>query len=109
PIEIADEVIPDTVGGSSTAAGESTEPVDGLGRAVRTWKKRFLRGAVLAVMITLTGGGAAALAMNKSVTLDVDGEQRTVHSFGDTVGEVLDDAGVSVGAHDALSPSPQAS
>ncbi|MBK1785538.1 transglycosylase family protein [Prauserella sp. ASG 168] len=47
--------------------------------------------------------------MNKSVTLDVDGELQTVRSFGGTVGEVLEDAGISVGAHDALSPSPQAS
>ncbi|EIF00476.1 hypothetical protein SacglDRAFT_03620 [Saccharomonospora glauca K62] len=89
---------------------ESTdsEGEDGFVGAVKTWKKRFLRGTVLAVMITLTGGGAAALAMNKSVTVDVDGEKQTIRSYGDTVGEVLEDAGITVGAHDALSPSPQA-
>jgi len=59
-------------------------------------------------MISVAGGGAAALAMNKSVTVDVDGQQQTVHSFGGTVGEVLEDAGLSVGEHDSLSPSPQA-
>lgn len=75
---------------------------------IKTWKKRFLKGAALSVLITLTGGGAAALAMDKSVTIEVDGTERTVHSFGDTVGEVLDDVGLEVGAHDALSPSPQA-
>jgi uncharacterized protein YabE (DUF348 family) len=84
------------------------EPEPGLANAVRTWKKRFLKGAVMAVMITLTGGGAAALAMTKSVTLSVDGENPTIRSYGDTVGEVLDDAGITVGAHDSLSPSPQA-
>ncbi len=91
-------------------AQEAAEPdsEDGFVGAVKTWKKRFLRGTVLAVMITLTGGGAAALAMNKSVTVDVDGEKQTIRSYGDTVGEVLEDAGISVGAHDALSPSPQA-
>jgi uncharacterized protein YabE (DUF348 family) len=76
--------------------------------AVKTWKRRFLRGSVLALLISITGGGAAALAMNKSVTVDVDGHEQTVHSFGKTVGEVLQDAGLTVGEHDALSPSPQA-
>ncbi|MEY7973014.1 transglycosylase family protein [Saccharomonospora xinjiangensis] len=89
-------------------AQSEPEREDGFVSAVKTWKKRFLRGTVLAVMITLTGGGAAALAMNKSVTVDVDGEKQTIRSYGDTVGEVLEDAGISVGAHDALSPSPQA-
>ncbi|TKG62051.1 resuscitation-promoting factor [Prauserella endophytica] len=100
-------VVPDEASADRTAEAQE-KPEDGLATAVKTWKKRFLKGAVLAVMITLTGGGAAALAMNKSVTLDVDGERQTVRSFGGTVGEVLEDAGITVGAHDALSPSPQA-
>ncbi|MEU6645694.1 transglycosylase family protein [Saccharomonospora sp. NPDC046836] len=105
PIVVPDEASADRVGKTAQVLAE---PEDGLATAVKTWKKRFLKGAVLAVMITLTGGGAAALAMNKSVTLDVDGERQTVRSFGGTVGEVLQDAGVTVGAHDSLSPSPQA-
>ncbi|WP_197318691.1 resuscitation-promoting factor [Saccharomonospora sp. NB11] len=102
PIALPDEAE------ASAETDASEEAEDGLVSAVKTWKKRFLRGTVLAVMITLTGGGAAALAMNKSVTVDVDGEKQTIRSYGDTVGEVLEDAGISVGAHDALSPSPQA-
>ncbi len=85
---------------SGEASGEQAEAgqdEDGLVGAIKTWKRRFLRGTVLAVMITLTGGGAAALAMNKSVTVDVDGERQTVRSYGDTVGEVLEDAGIEVG------------
>ncbi|SFB47610.1 Uncharacterized conserved protein YabE, contains G5 and tandem DUF348 domains [Amycolatopsis marina] len=104
-------VVPDEASEDRSGRGlaaEDEEPVEsGLLAATRTWKKRFLKGTILAVLITLTGGGAAALAMNKSVTVDVDGQQQTVRSFGDTVGEVLQDAGLSVGAHDALSPSPQ--
>jgi uncharacterized protein YabE (DUF348 family) len=102
-IVVPDEASEDRTGGPA----EQEEPERALATATRTWKKRFLKGTVMAVLITLTGGGAAALAMNKSVTLEVDGKQQTVHSFGDTVGEVLEDAGLSVGAHDALSPSPQ--
>ncbi|WP_253864049.1 resuscitation-promoting factor [Prauserella halophila] len=101
--------IVDTPATPDAAAGTSAdEPEGGLAGAIKTWKKRFLKGSVLAMLITLTGGGAAALAMNKSVTLDIDGNEQTVRSFGDTVGEVLDDADIDVGKHDALSPSPQA-
>ncbi|PRX49980.1 uncharacterized protein YabE (DUF348 family) [Prauserella shujinwangii] len=105
PITVPDEAAGDRVGKTAPAL---EEPDQGLAGAVRTWKKRFLKGAAMAVLITLSGGGAAALAMNKSVTVEVDGQERTVRSFGDTVGEVLDDAGINVGVHDALSPSPQA-
>nr|WP_236789474.1 resuscitation-promoting factor [Amycolatopsis sp. GM8] len=102
-------MIPDRVSEERTEYVEvEPEPERALMTAVKTWKKRFLRGSVLALLISITGGGAAALAMNKSVTVDVDGHEQTVHSFGKTVGEVLKDAGVSVGEHDALSPSPQA-
>ncbi|WP_425484507.1 ubiquitin-like domain-containing protein [Haloechinothrix aidingensis] len=110
--------VPDTPGGLYVDEALTTElPVvaepepeeSGLGSAVKQWKRRFLKGAVAAVLLTLTGGGASALAMNKSVTVEVDGQEQTVRSFGSTVGDVLDDAGISVGAHDALSPSPDAS
>jgi resuscitation-promoting factor RpfB len=101
--------LPDSASEDRTASAEAQEePERALVSAVRTWKRRFLRGSVLALLISLTGGGAAALAMNKSVTVDVDGHTQTVHSFGKTVGEVLADAGLTVGEHDALSPSPQA-
>ncbi|OLT49287.1 transglycosylase [Saccharomonospora sp. CUA-673] len=96
-------------GAVAAADADDLDADDGFASAVRTWKKRFLKGSVLAMLITLTGGGAAALAMNKSVTLDVDGEQQTIRSYGETVGEILDDADINVGKHDALSPSPQAS
>ncbi|TVT53923.1 DUF348 domain-containing protein [Amycolatopsis rhizosphaerae] len=106
-LALPDEVSEDRTASSEAGEGEE-EPEPALVSAVKTWKRRFLRGSVLALLISLTGGGAAALAMNKSVTVDVDGHTQTVHSFGKTVGEVLADAGLTVGEHDALSPSPQA-
>ncbi|WP_206792699.1 resuscitation-promoting factor [Amycolatopsis sp. MtRt-6] len=103
-------VIPDGLEEDRTASPEARRAAldEGLRQTTKVWKRRFLKGAVLSVMISVAGGGAAALAMNKSITVDVDGHQQTVHSFGDTVGEVLEDAGLSVGEHDSLSPSPQA-
>jgi uncharacterized protein YabE (DUF348 family) len=101
--------LPDLASEDRTASAEAQEePERALVTAVKTWKRRFLRGSILALLISITGGGAAALAMNKSVTVDVDGHTQTVHSFGKTVGDVLADAGLTVGEHDALSPSPQA-
>ncbi|MBB4688265.1 transglycosylase family protein [Amycolatopsis jiangsuensis] len=105
PLSLPDELAEDR---TATPQAKQVAVEEGLREATRTWKRRFLKGAVLAVMITVGGGGAAALAMNKSVTVDVDGQQRTIHSYGGTVGEVLEDAGLSVGEHDSLSPSPQA-
>lgn len=100
--------LPDAISADRTVSEEGDDQPDELVSAVKTWKRRFLRGSVLALLISITGGGAAALAMNKSVTVDVDGHEETVHSYGKTVGEVLKDAGLTVGEHDALSPSPQA-
>jgi uncharacterized protein YabE (DUF348 family) len=106
PVVIPDEVEEDRTGRDGQRGKAKAD--GGLIEATKNWKRRFLKGAALAVLISLSGGGAAAMAMNKSVTVEVDGQEQTVHSFGDTVGEVLQDAGLTVGAHDSLSPSPQA-
>jgi uncharacterized protein YabE (DUF348 family) len=76
---------------------------------IRRWKKTVLKATVASLLVSLIGGGAAAIAMNKSVTVDVDGEAIQVSTYADTVGEVLQDEGLNVGSHDALSPSPSAS
>jgi uncharacterized protein YabE (DUF348 family) len=89
-------IVPDSV--------EGPELVEALGK----WKRRFLKSAVAAVLISITGGGASALAMDKSITVDVDGHATTVRTWESTVGEVLADEGIAIGEHDALSPSPQA-
>ncbi|HEX7306391.1 transglycosylase family protein [Lentzea sp.] len=73
--------------------------------AVSTWKRRFLKGAVAAVLVSISGGGVTAMAMDKSLTVEVDGALQTVHSYEGTVGEVLAEEGIVVGEHDALSPS----
>jgi uncharacterized protein YabE (DUF348 family) len=73
--------------------------------AVSSWKRRFLKGAVAAVLVSISGGGVTAMAMDKSVAVDVDGVSSTVHSYEGTVGEVLEEEGIKVGEHDALSPS----
>jgi resuscitation-promoting factor RpfB len=73
--------------------------------AVTSWKRRFLKGAVAAVLVSISGGGVTAMAMDKSLTVEVDGAMQTVHSYEGTVGDVLAEEGIVVGEHDALSPS----
>jgi uncharacterized protein YabE (DUF348 family) len=97
--------VPDTLAGEV----DDEAPPTGLVAAVRKWKRTFLRASIAAVLVSLTGGGAAAIAMNKSVTIDVDGVETHVRTYSGTVGEVLDDEGIQTGAHDSLSPSPTAS
>ncbi|MDQ2584625.1 resuscitation-promoting factor [Saccharothrix yanglingensis] len=107
PITIPDEVSQDRVAGA-LAAERPDAPPAALVEAAGKWKRRFLKAAVATVLVTISGGGATAIAMDKSVTVDVDGEAKTVRTYESTVGEILADEGIVVGEHDALSPSPQA-
>jgi uncharacterized protein YabE (DUF348 family) len=104
-------VIPDALSADGTAyefplTGDDAPPEVVTG--IKRWKKSVLKASIASILVSLIGGGAAAIAMNKSVTVDVDGEAHTVNTYADTVGEVLEDEGIKVGSHDALSPSPNA-
>jgi uncharacterized protein YabE (DUF348 family) len=85
---------------------EDDEP--GVATGIKRWKKTVLKASLASILVSMIGGGAAAIAMNKSVTVDIDGKSHQVNTYADTVGEVLEDEGVDVGSHDALSPSPSA-
>ena len=65
----------------------------------------LVRATVLAVLLALLGGGAAALAMDKAVTLIVDGSERTLHTFAADVGAALVDAGLTAAPQDRVSPA----
>ncbi|KOV89683.1 resuscitation-promoting factor [Nocardia sp. NRRL S-836] len=84
---------------------EEREDPQLLVQSVTSWKRRFLKGAVAAVLVSISGGGVTAMAMDKSVAVDIDGVTSTVHSYEGTVGDVLAEEGIRVGEHDALSPS----
>lgn len=101
-------VIPDELSGPQPLKVTTDEQPPGLVAAVRRWKSTFLKATIAAVLVSLIGGGAAAIAMNNSVTVDIDGTAHRVNTYADTVGEVLEEEGITVGAHDAISPSPAA-
>jgi resuscitation-promoting factor RpfB len=69
----------------------------------------FLSAKMLAVggvaVAVVAGGTTAAMAFDHSVKLTVDGSSETVHTFGDTVAEVLASEGIAPGEKDAVTPS----
>lgn len=60
-----------------------------------------------AVVSALVGGGVAYITFDNAVALSVDGKTQTVHTFGDTVEDVLADQGIEVGDHDDVVPSAE--
>ncbi|WP_433557884.1 transglycosylase family protein [Pseudonocardia xinjiangensis] len=65
----------------------------------------LVRGTVLAVLVALVGGSATALAMDKTVTITVDGHDRTVHTFGSDVAAALESAGLTPAPQDRVEPA----
>ncbi len=66
---------------------------------------RSLKSVLLAlVLLGLVGGSLAYVAAQKSLTLTVDGQAREVHTYADTVGEVLEDEGLQAQSHDVVLP-----
>jgi uncharacterized protein YabE (DUF348 family) len=62
--------------------------------------------AINATVVTaLVGGGVAYITLDNAVALTVDGQTETVHTFGDSVEDVLDDRGIELSARDEVIPS----
>lgn len=68
----------------------------------RAYRRTLAQALVLSLVVA---GTAAFASLHKTVTLDVDGEVRTVSAFGRTVGDVLEAHDVAVGPRDLVSPA----
>ena len=66
---------------------------------------RLMRASVLAVLLCLVAGGGTALAMDKSVTVTVDGQDRTLHTFATDVGGALATLGLTASPQDRVEPA----
>lgn len=72
-------------------------------------RKSILIGAVATGVVGALGiGSVAYTALDKTVTLSVDGNTRTVHTFGNTVSDVLAGADLQVSSRDVVAPGPDA-
>jgi len=68
-------------------------------------KRRLVIGAQGVALGAIAVGAVGFVSADKTVQLTVDGQSRTVQTFGNDVAAVLRAADVTVGAHDDVSPS----
>ncbi len=67
---------------------------------------RRTRLAALAAVVTVAvAAGVGVAAVNKTLTLNIDGRSTTVRAFSGTVGEVLASQDIDLGQHDLVAPS----
>jgi len=89
-------------------AARAPEPVPARSRHIATGSARgrtLVRAAVLAVLLALVGGGATAVAMDKTVTVTVDGRDRTLHTYAADVASALAATGMLPTAQDRVEPA----
>ncbi len=66
-------------------------------------------GLYAAALAAVVGGTVAWTAVDKNVTVVVDGQARTIHTTAGTVAGALSGAGYSVGDHDIVAPAASSS
>ncbi|WP_236710652.1 resuscitation-promoting factor [Streptomyces sp. 150FB] len=97
PPVVAPPVIPPVISPSGHASSRRRTPAPSP-EALRRLVPQAL------VVAFLAGGTSAFVASDKAVELNVDGVPRTLHTFADGVDELLAEEGVSIGAHDVVTP-----
>ena len=68
-----------------------------------------VKGGVAVALLAVAAGGSTAIALDKQVTVTVDGVEQVVHTFSSTVGGALESGDIEVGPADQMSPTPSAS
>jgi uncharacterized protein YabE (DUF348 family) len=69
------------------------------------YRRPLAQALVIALFVAMLLASLAAVALNKSITITVDGTDRTVHTFASDVRGAVEAAGVAVGPRDRLEPS----
>ncbi|SDC88317.1 Uncharacterized conserved protein YabE, contains G5 and tandem DUF348 domains [Sanguibacter gelidistatuariae] len=80
----------------------SKDRISGQRRPVHSPVRRVVQGAVLVALVAAT---TAFTTMHKTITIEIDGDVRTVSAFGSTVGDVLAGHQVTISAEDVVFPS----
>ncbi len=83
--------------------GSGPHPSTEGGRRTGRRRATLVTGGALALV--LAAGSVAYGQAHKTVTLDVDGQVRTVGTFAGSVDDLLADESVGIGARDAVSPA----
>ncbi|MGH3611499.1 MAG: transglycosylase family protein [Pseudonocardia sp.] len=99
PSQQLDHIAP-TPAPPQISAPQPTPPVSRPARA-----RTIVRAVVLAVLFSLVVTGAVALAADKTITVTVDGEDRTLHTFSGDVAGALESAGLTPAPQDRVEPA----
>ncbi|RTL65164.1 MAG: resuscitation-promoting factor [Pseudonocardiaceae bacterium] len=89
---------------STAPAGLTEADAAELDEATRGRNRTVVRATALAALVTLTAGSGTALAMDKTVTVTVDGKSQVVHTFSGDVAGALEAAGVATNPQDRVAP-----
>ena len=65
-------------------------------------RKKLFHGLILSAVLT---SGYAWVSLDKTVSVEVDGQPRSVRTFAGTVGGVLDQLDIEPGSHDLVAPA----
>jgi uncharacterized protein YabE (DUF348 family) len=111
PAEAPAQVEPEPVEVAEPPAGLNRRPATHtIPRRTRTRPapvtgRRGPKVAALVALLLLTVASGSALAMDKAITLTVDGHDRTVHTFAGDVQGVLAAAGIAASPQDRVEPA----
>ncbi len=72
-------------------------------------RSNAVKGGVAIALLTVAAGGSTAVALDKEVTVTVDGVDQVVHTFSSDVAGALDSGDIDLGPGDQLAPGPNAS
>jgi resuscitation-promoting factor RpfB len=117
PVEAPETPAPETAPAPRRGRSERTRPetkANGAGKpptVLRTRPRtgplgRIVQGTVLAALVA---GAVTYVAFDKSITLNIDGQTQTLHTFAGTVGAVLTADDISTGSKDIVTPAPGSS
>jgi len=71
-------------------------------------RSHAVKGGVAVALLAVAAGGSTAVALDKEVTVTVDGVDQVVHTFSGDVAGALDSADIELGPADQLAPGPNA-
>ncbi|GAA1996644.1 DUF348 domain-containing protein [Nakamurella flavida] len=99
--------MPSTTDLINEPAGNDGAAADaGRHRAGRPTRRRIVLVAAATVLGLAAVGGGSAAALSKTVTITVDGQERSVTTLAGSVQGALTSAGLTVGEHDVIAPAP---
>ncbi|MDF2979331.1 MAG: transglycosylase [Actinomycetospora sp.] len=71
-------------------------------------RSNAVKGGVAVALLAVAAGGSTAVALDKEVTVTVDGVDQVVHTFSGDVAGALESGDIELGPGDQLAPGPNA-